>query len=62
MTSPKIKILAGLQLVSAVLATIIGYFIVMPRFGEWGVVFTLLATSVALYWLGALLFKKEPRE
>jgi hypothetical protein len=59
MSPSKTKIVAGLQVAPAVLTAIIGYFVLVPRFGRWGVAFTAIASALALYWLGVLLFRRR---
>lgn len=61
MSGRKTKVIAGLQFGPAVLAALIGYFILTPRFGIWGVASTILAGLLALYWLAVLLRKPRRR-
>lgn len=50
----KTNVVAALQLATAVWAAVLGYVVVLPRAGQWGLVFTVLAALLALYWLVVL--------
>ncbi len=52
---------AILGLISSAIATMIGIGAVIPRWGRWGVVFTMLAVAVSLFYTAMLLQPTESR-
>lgn len=61
MRSLKVTIVASLQFASALLATSVGYFVMVPRYGKWGIAFTSVAVALGLYWAVVIAFRRRPK-
>jgi hypothetical protein len=62
MISPKIKIIAVLRLIPAVISTVIGYGFLIPKYGSWGIAYTAASAALMLFYGGSLFSKKEPTQ
>jgi hypothetical protein len=58
MTSLKIKIFAALLFITTINSAVIGYGIMIPKYGSWGAAYTAACVSLAIAYV-YLFFKRK---
>ena len=59
MTAPKAKITAALFFISTAIAAVIGYGIMIPKYGSWGIAYTVACALLAIFCVYLFFLKKD---